>query len=66
MQIEAEGTVKRWEFPKAKEIFNKPKHMMSILMDIKAVCTTLKEFFSLLGPDLKAVTGDADSIDDQK
>jgi dynein heavy chain, axonemal len=35
-------------------------------MDMRAVCTTLKEFFSLLGPDLKAVTGDADSIDDQK
>jgi dynein heavy chain len=66
MQIEAEGTVKRWEFTKAKEIFVKPKHMMSILMDMRAVCTTLKEFFSLLGPDLKAVTGDADSIDDQK
>ncbi len=30
------------------------------------VCTTLKEFYSLLGNDLKAVTGDADSIDEQK
>jgi hypothetical protein len=31
---------------------------------MRQVCTTLKEFYSLLGPDLKAVTGDADSIDE--
>ena len=37
-----------------------------ILEDMRQVCTTLKEFYSLLGPDLKAVTGDADSIDEQK
>lgn len=66
MEIEAEATVKRWDFTKTKEIFIKPKHMKSILHDMHAVCTTLKEFYSLLGPDLKAVTGDADSIDEQK
>jgi len=66
MEIEAEATVKRWDFTKTKEIFIKPKHMKSILEDMKQVCTTLKEFYSLLGPDLKAVTGDADSIDEQK
>lgn len=66
MEIEAEATVKRWDFTKTKEIFIKPKHMKSILEDMRQVCTTLKEFYSLLGPDLKAVTGDADSIDEQK
>jgi dynein heavy chain len=40
--------------------------MISILEDMRTVCVTLKEFYSLLGPDLKAVTGDADSIDEQK
>ena len=66
MAIEAEATVKRWDFTKTKEIFIKPRHMKSILEDMRQVCTTLKEFYSLLGPDLKAVTGDADSIDEQK
>jgi dynein heavy chain len=66
MQIELEATVNRWDFSKAKEIFIKPRHMKSILEDMRQVCTTLKEFYSLLGPDLKAVTGDADSIDEQK
>jgi dynein heavy chain len=66
MEIEAEATVKRWEFSRVKEIFNKPKHMQDILINMNKVCTTLKEFFSLLGPDLKSVTGDADSIDEQK
>jgi len=66
MEIEAEATVKRWDFTKTKEIFIKPRHMKSILEDMRQVCTTLKEFYSLLGPDLKAVTGDAESIDEQK
>jgi hypothetical protein len=34
--------------------------MKLILEDIREACTVLKEFFSLLGPDLKAVTGDSE------
>jgi dynein heavy chain len=37
--------------------------MKLILEDIREACTVLKEFFSLLGPDLKAVTGDSEQID---
>lgn len=63
MEIEAETTVRRWDFSKQKEIFVKPKYMKSILDDLKRACTVLKEFFSLLGPDLKAVTGSSEQID---
>jgi hypothetical protein len=30
---------------------------------LREACTVLKEFFSLLGPDLKAVTGSSEQID---
>ena len=63
MDIEQESTLKRWDFSKAKEIFNKPRYMKKILDDIKDACTVLKQFFSLLGPDLKAVTGSSEQID---
>ncbi len=63
MEIESEGTVKRWDFSKTKEIFNKPKYMKNILEDIKEACNVLKEFNSLLGNDLKAVTGSSEQID---
>lgn len=55
--------MKRWDFQKSKEIFNKPKYMKQILDDIKEACNVLKEFSSLLGNDLKAVTGSSEQID---
>ena len=63
MEIESEPSVRRWDFSKTKEIFVKPKYMRQILEDLKEACTVLKEFFSLLGPDLKAVTGSSEQID---
>ena len=63
MEIEQEPAIRRWEFTKTKEIFMKPRYMKEILEDIREACTVLKEFFSLLGPDLKAVTGDSEQID---
>jgi dynein heavy chain len=63
MEIESETTVKRWDFTKTKEIFVKPKYMKQVLDDIKEACTVLKEFSSILGPDLKAVTGSSEQID---
>lgn len=63
LEIEQESTVKRWDFQKSKEIFNKPKYMKQILEDIKEACNVLKEFSSLLGNDLKAVTGSSEQID---
>jgi len=37
--------------------------MIKIMQDIKQACIVLKEFFAILGPDLKAVTGSSDAID---
>lgn len=63
MEIESETTVRRWDFSKTKDIFSKPKYMKFILEDIKEACNVLQQFFSLLGPDLKAVTGSSEQID---
>lgn len=63
MEIENETTLQRWDFPKSKEIFNKPKYMRQILEDIIVACNVIKEFNSLLGNDLKAVTGSSEQID---
>ena len=53
----------RWEFPNTKNIFSKPLHMITILGDILKACKVLKEFQEILGPDLKQVTGSAETID---
>ena len=37
--------------------------MVSILKDIKKACIVQKEFFAILGNDLKAVTGSSEQID---
>lgn len=62
MDIETEITIKRWEFPNIKKIFNKPKHMKKILDNFSTACVIQQEFFAILGNDLKAVTGSSDSI----
>ena len=63
MELEQEGSVKRWDFDTAKSLFRKPKHMRNILEDLKKACLSLKELHMLLGPDLKAVTGSSVKID---
>lgn len=63
MSIEGESTIKRWDFAKIKEIFNKPRHMKVILENMSTGCVVLQEFFAILGNDLKAVTGSSDPID---
>jgi len=63
MQIESEITIKRWDFAKIKEIFNRPRHMKVILENFNVSCVVLEEFFAILGNDLKAVTGSSEPID---
>jgi len=58
--IEDQLTVKRWDFEKIKEIFKSPIYMRSVLEHLKEACIIIQEFFSILGPDLKAVTGDVE------
>lgn len=61
--IEEEQTVKRWDFQKTREIFAPPIYMKTVLCDIEKACTIIQEFYAILGPDLKQVTGDSDKID---
>lgn len=63
MEIELEANVKRWDFPKMKEIFQKPKHIIAIISEISEVCTICKDFNNILNNELKAVTGSSDQID---
>lgn len=57
--------MKRWDFEKIKEIFKTPQYMRQVLDDLKKACIIIQEFFAILGPDLKAVTGDVDMIDQE-
>lgn len=63
LNIEGEATIARWEFPKAKEIFQQPKHIKEICGDIRKICVAIKDFNAILNKDLKAVTGSGDEID---
>jgi dynein heavy chain len=40
-EIERDNSVKRWEFTKTKEIFQKPRYMKEILEDLKKACIML-------------------------
>ena len=60
--IEAEATIKRWEFGSTREIFAPPKHMIKVLHDLEEACKVTDEFYAILGPDLKAVTGSSEQI----
>lgn len=53
----------RWDFSTTSELFERPKYMRAVLDNLKTACQILKDFLAILGPDLKAVTGDADQID---
>jgi hypothetical protein len=39
--------------------------MKNVLDDIGKACVIIQEFFAILGPDLKAVTGSAEQIDQE-
>lgn len=51
-------------WPSDKKLFDRTKHIKSILQEMKDAAVCLKEFFSFLGEDLKKVTGDTQGIDD--
>ena len=38
MDIEHEATIRRWDFPRIKEILNKPKHMKLVLDHFQQAC----------------------------
>jgi dynein heavy chain len=37
--------------------------MRNVLEDLEQACVIIQEFYAILGPDLKAVTGNAEQID---
>jgi hypothetical protein len=37
--------------------------MRNVLEDLEEACVIIQEFYAILGPDLKAVTGNAEQID---
>ena len=51
-------------WPSDKKLFDRTKHIKSILQEMKEAVVCLKEFFSFLNKDLKKVTGDTQGIED--
>lgn len=63
--IEEQQTIKKWDFQTQKDIFAAPQYMVKVLEDLAEAHTIIQEFFAILGPDLKQVTGSAEQIDQQ-
>lgn len=61
-QLEKEGA-DRWDYT-TTIIKGRPQHMNKILGDFMYIAQLLKKFLVLLGPKLKAVTGNTDKIDE--
>ena len=59
--------MRRWDFQQqAKEIFATPLHMVEVLNDLEKAHIVVQEFFAILSPELKAVTGSAATIEAEK
>ncbi|XP_077015711.1 dynein axonemal heavy chain 10 isoform X3 [Tamandua tetradactyla] len=62
-KIEASGREARWEFDR-KRLFERTDYMASICQDLYDILQVMEEFYSIFGPELKAVTGDPKRIDE--
>ena len=62
-QIEDSGSDHRWEFER-KALFGKTDYMSDVCGNILEIVEALDHFKVFLGPELKAVTGDAEGIDE--
>ena len=61
--IEETGRDNRWEFD-MKRLFDHTKYMVVICADLIEVAEVLEQFYNIFGPELKAVTGDPQQIDE--
>ena len=61
-RIEMSGRDARWEFDR-KRLFEKTDHLAKICKDIHEVIRVVDGLQRLLGPELKAVTGDSQAVD---
>ena len=59
---EVDNGESHWPFEKS--LFERTKHIKSILQEMKEAAVCLKEFYSFLGEDLKKVTGDIQGIEE--
>ncbi|GBG66229.1 hypothetical protein CBR_g57832 [Chara braunii] len=62
-RIENSGRDARWEFDR-KRLFERTSYMATICGDLRHIVEVVDDFHKFLGPELKAVTGDAQGIDD--
>ncbi|NXH21068.1 DYH10 protein, partial [Bucco capensis] len=62
-QIEASGRHQHWEFDR-KRLFEKTDYMSTVCQDLYDVLQVIEEFYSIFGPELKAVTGNPKRVDD--
>lgn len=62
-RIEDSGSDHRWEFER-KALFGKTDYMSEVCANILEIVEALDHFKVFLGPELKAVTGDAEGIDE--
>ncbi|KAI8814786.1 dynein heavy chain and region D6 of dynein motor-domain-containing protein [Cladochytrium replicatum] len=62
-RIEQSGRDQRWEFDR-KKLFERTNYMASRCADIYEIAEVLEQFYSIFGPELKAVTGDPQQIDE--
>jgi len=61
LKIEEEG-LERWDFP-VPALNSRIEHMNGVLNDLAKISDVMKRFLVFLGPNLKAVTGNSEGID---
>jgi dynein heavy chain len=63
LKIEESQRDQRWEFDK-RRLFQRTDYIALRCSDIYRVAQVLEDFYNILGPELKAVTGDSQGIDE--
>lgn len=62
-RIEQSGRDQRWEFDR-KKLFEQTNYMAQRCGDLYEVAEVMEQFYNIFGPELKAVTGDPQQIDE--
>lgn len=62
-KIEASGRDARWEFDR-RRLFEKTDYMSAICQDLHEIAQVMEEFYNIFGPELKAVTGEPERIEE--
>ena len=62
-RIEQSGRDQRWEFDR-KKLFEQTNYMAARCSDLHEIAEVMEQFYNIFGAQLKAVTGDAQQIDE--